>query len=54
MQRALPEIVKIANDSVVQEHIEEHSSLIAKKRDQSESSMEIWAASPKREIQQTR
>ncbi|WP_226280755.1 hypothetical protein AADC60_18265 [Cytobacillus pseudoceanisediminis] len=32
LQRALPEIVKIANDSVVQEHIEEHSSLIAKKR----------------------
>ncbi|MGA5691330.1 hypothetical protein [Cytobacillus pseudoceanisediminis] len=32
MQRALPEIVKIPNDLVVQEHIEEHSRLIVKKR----------------------
>ncbi|WP_282141652.1 hypothetical protein [Cytobacillus oceanisediminis] len=32
LQRALPEIVKIPNDLLVQEHLEEHSSLIAKKR----------------------
>lgn len=53
MQRALPEIVKIPNDLVVQEHIEEHSSLIAKKRTIGKQHG-IWAASPKREIQQTR
>lgn len=49
---SLPEIVKTQVIGMVQEHIEETFQPESEEREQMEASMEVWAASPKREIQE--
>ncbi|MBU8878741.1 DUF3900 domain-containing protein [Bacillus sp. FJAT-29790] len=49
---SMPEIIKTQVVGMVQEHIEETYQPESEEREQIESAMEIWAASPKRELQE--
>lgn len=51
-EMSMPEIVKTQVFNMVQEHIVENYQKESEEREQFESSMEIWAASPKRELQE--
>jgi hypothetical protein len=49
---SMPEIVKSQVLGMVQQHIEESYAPESEYREQFESAMEVWAASPKRELQE--
>jgi hypothetical protein len=49
---SLPEIVKTQVIGMVQDHINETFQPESEEKEQIEASMEVWAASPKREIQE--
>lgn len=49
---SMPEIIKSHVMSMVQSHIEETYEIESEEREKFESAMEIWATSPKRELQE--